>query len=127
MFDKFESFKISFHKLKQYIHVCDNVSSLVYLLSPLPYVIVSDLSHKIIVLKLGRYCLSAECFELVQAKQLCLGNVSLVGVSDMSPDIHVTLSFIGNFCLLSYNLMAVNISFVFDLGTWYTTRKSVVN
>jgi parallel beta-helix repeat protein len=126
IFDKFEPFKIPFPKLKQYIHVCNNVSSLISLLSPLPYVIVSDLPHKIIVLKPGRYCLSAECFEWVRAKQLCLGNVSLVGVSDTSPDLHVTLSFIGNFSLLSYNLLAVNISFIFDLGTWYTTSESVV-
>jgi parallel beta-helix repeat protein len=126
IFEKFEPFKISFPKLKQYIHVCNNVSSLVSLLSPLPYVIVSDLPHKIIVLKAGRYCLSAECFELIRAKQLCLGNVSLVGVSDTSPDLHVTISFIGNFSLLSYNLLAVNISFIFDLGTWYTTCESVV-
>ena len=64
VFEHFLPFQTSFPSLKQYIHVCDNVSSLISLLCPaVAYRIFSDMPSKIIVLEPGKYCLSEECFD----------------------------------------------------------------
>jgi parallel beta-helix repeat protein len=134
IFEHFPPFQTSFPNLKQSIHVCDDVSSLVFLLSQLPCEIVSYMPSKVIVLEPGKYCLSVECFDrfrvvednIFNVKLLRTGGFCLVAASDGSPELSVTLSFAGNFGLLSHSVMAVNISFIFELGKWQTMRGSVV-
>ncbi len=134
IFDEFEPFKTSFPNLKQSIHICNNVSSLSYLLSRSPYETVTGMPRKVIVFKPGKYCLSMECFDGVpvvedrfwNVKRLCIDSVALVGANERSSGLHVTLSCSGNLGLQCHNFMAVDISFVFDLGNWYVSRSSVV-
>jgi tetratricopeptide (TPR) repeat protein len=134
VFDKYDPFKNPFSKLNKSIPVCNDVSSLVSLLSQLRSGNISDMPRKIIVLKPGKYCLSAECFgrsrvvqdTMLHMKRLCLSNVCLVGGDDHSSEHGVALSFCGNFGLRSHNFMAVNISFIFDLGNWLAPSESVV-
>ncbi|XP_028408774.1 uncharacterized protein LOC114531338 isoform X2 [Dendronephthya gigantea] len=112
IFDKYEPFKTTFPKLKECIHICDETFALLFLLSQCQSGDVSGMPIKIIVLEPGDYTLST---------RLDLENVILVGVGD-----HVTLSFTDDFGLLSGNFMAVNISFVFNVGNWSTKPKSEV-
>ena len=122
IFDGFQPFEDSFPDLKQRIHICDNVSSLVFLLSQCgPSEIVSD--RKIIVLMPGEYRLTREQFN---TNQLQLDSVSLVGVGDSSLGRGITLSFTGNLGLVSFKLVAVNLSYVFELGMWTSPLRSVV-
>ena len=122
IFDGFQPFKDSFPDLKERIHICDNVSSLVFLLSQCgPSKIVSD--RKIIVLMPGEYRLTTEQFS---TNQLQLDNVSLVGVGDSSLSRGITLSFTGNLGMVSFKLVAVNLSYVFELGMWTSPLRSVV-
>ena len=135
VFEHFPPFQTSFPNLKQSIHVCDNLSSLISLLSQVAYGIVSDMPSKIIVLEPGKYCLSAECFDgfrivkdqFFKVKRLWMGGFCLVGVGDSSFEPGVTLSFGSNFgLLLSQNFNAVNLSFIFDLGNWWCECESMV-
>ena len=131
IFQDYKPFKDSFPDLKQHIHVCDNVSSLVALLSQCSnYATVSDMASKIIVLEPGEYSLTTEQFhgfvDEENTKQLRLGNVFLVGRGDSSLERGVTLSFAGSLGLLSHNFMAVNLSFVFELGMLKNSNQSVV-
>ena len=112
IFDKYEPFKTTFPNLKECIHVCDETSALLFLLSQWQTGDVSGMPIKIIVLEPGEYTLTT---------RLDLDNAVLVGVGD-----HVTLSFVDDFGLFSGNFMAVNISFMFDVGNWSTKPKSVV-
>ena len=114
VFDKFAPFKKSFPSLKQCIHICNDVYALVTLPSQLPQPTDSDLD-KIIVLKSGKYLVS---------DMLHLNNVGLVGVGDSSSELGVTLSFDGQFGLLSCNVVAANISFSFNLGHWHAKGKT---
>ena len=126
IFNNFGPFEISFPEVKHCIHVCDDVSSLVTVLSKLPYVV--DMPNKIIVLKPGKYCLSAKSFNKfmlqdernLKVKRLLTGAFCLIGASDGSSTESVTLSFMENFALRSNSFMAVNMSFVFDVGSWWT-------
>jgi parallel beta-helix repeat protein len=54
-------------------------------------------------------------------KCLCLDNIAFIGAGDRSS---VTISFIDNLGLESHNFMALNISFVFDLGNFHASRNS---
>ena len=115
IFNDFPPFKESFPSLKQCIHICNDVCSLVTLLSQLPQRIDSDLLGKIIVLEPGRYHVD---------NKLQLRNVGLVGVGGSLSEPGVTLSFDGEFRLLSCNFVAANVSFSFGLGNWYTEGQT---
>ena len=114
IFNDFSPFKESFPSLKQCIYICNNVSSLVTLQSQLPRAIGSDLS-KIIVLEPGRYHVD---------NKLHLRNVDLVGVGGSLSEPGVTLSFDGEFGLLSCNFLAANVSFSLNLGNWHTKGET---
>ena len=77
IFNDFSPFKESFPSLKQCIHICNDVRSLVTLPSQLPQPIVSELD-KIIVLESGKYLIG---------DMLHLNNVGLVGVGDSSSEL----------------------------------------
>ena len=124
IFNSFQPFKNLFSNLKEIVNICNDVSMFAFLLSPSTCEI--GLPRKIIVLEPGKYCLSVECFNLLNVKRLCLDNIALIGVSDNLSGLHAQLSFIGNFGLQCHNFMAVNISFVFDLGNLYASRSSDV-
>ncbi|CAB4036494.1 Stress-induced-phospho 1, partial [Paramuricea clavata] len=135
VFEHFPPFQTSFPNVKQSIHVCDNMSSLISSLAQLAHGIVSDIPSKIIVLEPGKYYLSTECFDglrtdedqFLEEKCLWTGGVCLVGVGHSSSEPAVTLSFGSNFGLLvSRNFYAVNLSFIFNFGNWLCARESMV-
>ena len=133
IFHAFPPFKTSFHDLERSISICENVGFLVGLLSQLPYGIVHshDMPNKIIVLKPGEYrlcvddCPDRSSVEEGKVKVLWTAGICFVGVGSSSSERDVTISFAGNLDLLSHNVMAVNISFIFELGHWCTIRESV--
>ena len=133
IFHEFRPFKISFQDLERSISICENVGFLVGLLSQLPYGIVHshNMPYKIIVLEPGEYrlcvddCPDRSSVEEDKVKRLWTGGVCFVGVGSSSSERDVTISFAGNLDLLSHNVMAVNISFKFELGHWCTIRESV--
>ncbi len=133
IFHAFPPFKTSFHDLERSISICENVGFLVGLLSQLPYGIVHshDMPNKIIVLEPGEYrlcvddCPDRSSVEEDKVKVLWTAGICFVGVGSSSSERDVTISFAGNLDLLSHNVMAVNISFKFELGRWCTIRESV--
>ena len=131
IFEEFEPFKVSFPNLKGRIHTCNDTSSLVSLLPP-PHELFLDSQSKIILLKPGKYHLLADNFKtsIIQEcnlfKRLLTGGFCIVGGGSSSPEHDVSLSFGCNFGLRSQNVMAFNISVVFDSGNWCTLPGSAV-
>ncbi|XP_028408780.1 uncharacterized protein LOC114531345 [Dendronephthya gigantea] len=113
IFDEYKPFKISFPKLKESIHICNEASALASACFHLPRGGYSGMPEKIIVLESGEYSLSLK---------LHLDNIILVGVGG-----DVQISFLDRFGLSnSGNFMAVNISFIFKYGSWVTKPNSLV-
>lgn len=135
IFDEFVPFKMSFPNLKERIHTCDDVFSFVSLPFT-PHEMFPDSRSKIILLKPGKYHLLADNFKtsIIQENNLCNANIkrlltggfSIVGGGSSSPEHDVSLSFDCSFGLLSQNVMAFNISFVFNSGNWCTLPVSAV-
>ncbi len=70
-------------------------------------------------------CPDKSLVEEDKVKRLRTAGVCFVGVGSSSSERDVTISFAGNLDFLSHNVMAVNISFKFELGHWCTIRESV--
>ena len=131
VFCQFPPFKKAFLGLEKCISFCNNLSLLLALLP-----IVSN-DDNIIVLEPGEYRLSADDFDRHKItmtaernrniERLRVGNCILVGAENSMVKSGVTLSFLRNFGLLSQSCMAVNISFVFDMGNWHADRNSIVD
>ena len=131
VFCEFPPFKKAFLGLEKCISFCNNLSLLLALLP-----IVSN-DDNIIVLEPGEYRLSADDFDRHKItmtaernrniERLRVGNCILVGAENSMVKSGVTLSFLRNFGLLSQSCMAVNISFVFDMGNWHADRNSIVD
>ena len=125
IFCDFKPFRDAFPDLKQCIHVCNDVSLLVALLSKS----VFDGARKIILLEPGEYRFTTDQFlGFVNVRnQLRLNDLSLVGVGDCSRERGgVALSFVGKLGLCSSNFMAVNLSFAFAQGSWENLAQSVL-
>ena len=136
VFSLFPPFKAIFSKLEKRISVCDNLSSLCSMLPLISPCASFSMDNKIVVIGPGEYRLSPDYFERSTVvsctadsniKRLVVGGCILVGVENDVVKSGVTLSFLGNFGIKSWNCMAVNISFVFDMGNWHACAESIVS
>ena len=139
VFCEFPPFKKAFLGLEKCISFCSNLSSLSALLPIVSSFGGFSMDDNIIVLEPGEYRLSADDFDRRRitrcvegnrnVERLWVGDCILVGVEKnvLKVKSGVTLSFLRNFGMWSQCCMAVNISFLFDLGSWHANSNSIVD